>query len=50
MWVRAALLTLLSLAHLGNASPYREDLVDYNLNTNKTATSVLDYSYPTHTL
>ncbi|PCH38049.1 glycosyltransferase family 5 protein [Wolfiporia cocos MD-104 SS10] len=47
MWVPAALTALLAFAHWGAASPYREDLVDYNINTNKSATSVLDYSYPT---
>ncbi|OSX65248.1 glycosyltransferase family 5 protein [Postia placenta MAD-698-R-SB12] len=46
MRVRTALLSLLALAHWGSASPYREDLVEFNINTNKTATSVLDYSYP----
>ncbi|KAH9842609.1 glycoside hydrolase family 13 and glycosyltransferase family 5 protein [Rhodofomes roseus] len=49
MWVRTAataLLSLLTLAHLGVASPYREDLADWNLNQNKTATDVLDYYYP----
>ncbi|GBE82150.1 Cell wall alpha-1,3-glucan synthase ags1 [Sparassis crispa] len=47
MWMRAASLSLLSLAHLAWASPYRSDLVAYNLNTNQNAQSVLDYSYPT---
>jgi alpha-1,3-glucan synthase len=31
------------LFHSGHASPYREDLVDYNLNTNKNAQSPLEY-------
>ena len=44
MWVRTALLSLLALAHLGSASPYREDLVDYNLNTNQNAKSPTEYS------
>ena len=44
MWVRAALLSLLALVHLGWSSPYREDLVDYNLNTNKNAASPTEYS------
>ncbi|CCM02383.1 uncharacterized protein FIBRA_04479 [Fibroporia radiculosa] len=46
MWALAALGSLLSLAPLVFASPYREDLVAYNVNTNKTATNVLDYYYP----
>ena len=46
MWVRAALLSLLAFAHWGNASPYRDDIADWNLNQNKTATDVLDYYYP----
>ena len=44
MWVRTALLSLLALAQWGVASPYREDLVDYNLNTNQNAQSPTDYS------
>ena len=44
MWVRTALLSLLALAHLGSASPYREDLVDYNINTNQNAKSPTEYS------
>ncbi|KAI0950602.1 hypothetical protein AcV7_009015 [Taiwanofungus camphoratus] len=44
MWVQTALLTLLSLAHLATASPYRADLVDYNLNTNQNAQSPTEYS------
>ncbi|KZT09456.1 glycosyltransferase family 5 protein [Laetiporus sulphureus 93-53] len=47
MWVHTALATLLLFAVLGAASPYREDLIDYNVNTNKTATAVIHYSYPT---
>ena len=35
---------LLSLASLASASPYRDDLVDYNINTNKNANSPTDYS------
>ncbi|EPT06178.1 hypothetical protein FOMPIDRAFT_68356 [Fomitopsis schrenkii] len=46
MWVRAALLSLLTLVQWGNASPYRDDIADWNLNQNKTATDVLDYYYP----
>ena len=46
MWVRTALLSLLALAQWGNASPYREDLKDYNINTNQNAQSPLDYSTP----
>ena len=44
MLVRTALLSLLALAQWGVASPYREDLVDYNLNTNQNAQSPTDYS------
>ncbi|KAI0647127.1 glycoside hydrolase family 13 and glycosyltransferase family 5 protein [Trametes meyenii] len=44
MWVRTALFSLLALAQWGSASPYREDLKDYNLNTNQNAQSPLDYS------
>ncbi len=39
-----ALTALSSLVSLALASPYREDLVDYNLNTNKDATDPLEYS------
>ncbi|CDO74608.1 Glycoside Hydrolase Family 13 / Glycosyltransferase Family 5 protein [Trametes cinnabarina] len=46
MWVRTALLSLLALAQLGTASPYRADLVDYNINTNQNAQSPLDYDTP----
>ncbi|EIN07319.1 modular protein with glycoside hydrolase family 13 and glycosyltransferase family 5 domains [Punctularia strigosozonata HHB-11173 SS5] len=43
--VAAAALAFLSFAPtLTTASPYNELLVDFNLNTNKDATSVLDYS------
>lgn len=38
-----ALHTLLSLSSLIVASPYREDLVDYNLNVNQNASSPLEY-------
>lgn len=44
MWWHTALVTLLSLALLGRTSPYREDLTEYNLNTNQNAQSPLDYS------
>ncbi|OCH94959.1 glycoside hydrolase family 13 and glycosyltransferase family 5 domain-containing protein [Obba rivulosa] len=44
MWVRAVLLSLLSIAHLGTASPWRADLVDYNINTNQNAQDPLEYS------
>lgn len=36
--------SLLALAGLAGASPYRSDLTYYNLNTNKDASSVLEYS------
>ncbi|KAF9053716.1 modular protein with glycoside hydrolase family 13 and glycosyltransferase family 5 domains [Hymenopellis radicata] len=39
-----ALTALSSLVSLASASPYREDLVDYNLNTNKDATDPVEYS------
>ena len=38
-----ALYSLLSLSSLIVASPYREDLVDYNLNVNQNASSPLEY-------
>ena len=44
MWVRAALLSLLALAHSATASPWRADLVDYNINTNQNAQDPLDYT------
>ncbi|KAH9946048.1 glycoside hydrolase family 13 and glycosyltransferase family 5 protein [Epithele typhae] len=44
MWLRTALLSLLTCAHFGAASPYRSDLVDYNLNVNQNAASPLEYS------
>lgn len=40
----AALTALPLLVSLVSASPYREDLVEYNLNVNKDAQSVLEYS------
>jgi alpha-1,3-glucan synthase len=40
----AALSILPLFAHLLNASPYRADLTDYNLNVNQNAQSVLEYS------
>lgn len=46
MWVRTALLSLLACVQWGNASPYRADLVDYNINTNQNAQSPLEYSTP----
>ena len=44
MWVRTALLSLLAVAQLASASPYREDLTDYNININKNAQSPTDYT------
>lgn len=44
MWVRTALLSLLAATQLASASPYREDLADYNINTNKNAQSPTDYT------
>ncbi|EJF65933.1 glycoside hydrolase family 13 and glycosyltransferase family 5 protein [Dichomitus squalens] len=44
MWVRTVLLSLLALAQWGSASPYRADLVDYNINTNQNAQTPTDYS------
>lgn len=43
MRLLTALSALLLLANFVIASPYREDLVDYNLNINKDANSPLDY-------
>ncbi len=43
MRLPSALLALPLLAQLATASPWREDLVDYNLNVNKDAKSVLEY-------
>jgi alpha-1,3-glucan synthase len=40
----SAALSLLSVASLVQASPYRDDLVDYNTNTNQNAQSPTDYS------
>ena len=37
-------LAALALAGLAGASPYREDLVDYNLNTNKDASDPTQYT------
>ncbi|EKM55582.1 glycosyltransferase family 5 protein [Phanerochaete carnosa HHB-10118-sp] len=42
-----AALSLLAAASLAHASPYRADLVDYNVNTNQNAQSPTDYSTPT---
>lgn len=39
-----ALAALSSFVSLVNATPYREDLVDYNINTNKAATDPTKYS------
>ncbi|EPQ58265.1 modular protein with glycoside hydrolase family 13 and glycosyltransferase family 5 domains [Gloeophyllum trabeum ATCC 11539] len=39
-----ALVFLLSFATLASASPYRDDLVDYNLNVNKNAQSPTEYT------
>src|SRR5712671_2527298 len=44
MRVLWTLSTLLSLASLTLASPYRDDLVQYNINTNQNASSPLDYT------
>lgn len=44
MRLLAAAVSLLSLASLASASPYRDDLSDYNINTNQNAQSPLDYS------
>ena len=38
----SAAVSLLSVASLIQASPYREDLVDYNINTNQNAQSPTD--------
>ena len=43
MRLPSTLYSLLVLSSLIVASPYREDLVDYNLNVNQTAQSPLDY-------
>ena len=40
----AAAVALLSLASFASASPYRDDLVDYNINSNQNAQSPLEYS------
>ncbi|CAL1704520.1 unnamed protein product [Somion occarium] len=40
----SALLSLLSLASLGSAAPYSDELTDYNLNTNQNAQNPLEYS------
>ncbi|GJE90808.1 apha amylase catalytic domain and glycogen synthase DULL1-like domain-containing protein [Phanerochaete sordida] len=39
-----AALSLLTVASLVRASPYRDDLVEYNINTNQNAQSPTDYS------
>lgn len=44
MRLSTALYPLLSLSAFVLASPYREDLVDYNLNTNKDATDPTQYT------
>lgn len=41
LWSLVALITSRTLA-----SPYREDIVDWNINTNQNANSPLDYSTP----
>ncbi|KZT26358.1 glycosyltransferase family 5 protein [Neolentinus lepideus HHB14362 ss-1] len=43
MRLRTALVSLLSFATLASASPYRDDLVKYNLNTNQDAQSPTEY-------
>ncbi|KDQ60792.1 glycosyltransferase family 5 protein [Jaapia argillacea MUCL 33604] len=43
MWFGTALVSLLSLTSLATASPYRDDLVAYNLNVNQNAQSPLEY-------
>lgn len=43
MRLPSALYSLLFLSSLVTASPYREDLVDYNLNVNQNAQSPLEY-------
>ncbi|GLB34918.1 putative glycoside hydrolase family 13 and glycosyltransferase family 5 protein [Lyophyllum shimeji] len=43
MRLSAAFAALSFVAHFAFASPYREDLVDYNLNVNKNAKSPLEY-------
>ena len=51
MWMFAALAVAYPLiAHFALASPYRDDLVDYNLNINKDAKSPLEYdTFPNST-
>ncbi|KAI0341602.1 glycoside hydrolase family 13 and glycosyltransferase family 5 domain-containing protein [Trametopsis cervina] len=44
MRLLSAAVALLSLTSLVASSPYREDLVDYNINTNKDATDPTQYS------
>ncbi len=46
MKVGSALLSLLSLASTVWSSPYRDDLTDYNINTNQNAQSPTEYSTP----
>jgi alpha-1,3-glucan synthase len=43
MRVPWAVWSLLSLASVTRAAPYRDDLVQYNINTNQNAQSPLDY-------
>ena len=45
----SAAVLLLALASLASASPYRDDLTDYNINTNQNAQSPLEYSTPQRT-
>lgn len=40
----SAALSLLSVVSLVQASPYRDDLVEYNINTNQNAQSPTDYT------
>ena len=42
----SAALSLLAAVALVQASPYRDDLVDYNINTNQNAQAPTDYSTP----
>lgn len=44
MRLLSAAVSLLSLASLATASPYREDLVDYNINTNQNAQDPSQYT------
>lgn len=44
MRLLAAAVSLLSLASLATASPYRPDLVDYNINNNQNAQDPTQYS------